>query len=125
MYYSIENRSPFLDSKLFEFAYSIPDEYLIQKGYGKYVLRCAMKGILNDKVRKDRKKKGFNLSINSIFDFKDIELREYLLDDNSPVAQFVDMKKLEPLFSLDPAPNHYSKFLFNFINSKIFLEEHM
>jgi len=46
MKYSIENRSPFLDTNLFNFAYSIPNEHLIQDGYGKYVLREAMKGIL-------------------------------------------------------------------------------
>jgi len=71
MMYSVENRSPYLDSGLFDFAYSIPVEYLIQNGYGKYVLRQAMKGILNDKVRLDRCKKGFNASINSLLDFND------------------------------------------------------
>ena len=125
MYYSIENRSPYLDSRLFDFTYSIPSEYLIQKGYGKYILRRAMKGILNEKVRKDRQKKGFNLSINSIFDFKDSELKAYLLESNSPIADLIDMKKVEPLLSLNPAPNHYSKFLFSFINSKIFLEQQL
>ena len=33
------------------FANSIPSEYLIQDGYGKYILRESMKGILNEKVR--------------------------------------------------------------------------
>ena len=38
---------------------SIPTEYFIQKGFNKYILRESMKGILNEKVRLDRKKKGF------------------------------------------------------------------
>ena len=37
MYYSIENRSPFLDRELFEFCYSIPSDYLIGEGYNKKV----------------------------------------------------------------------------------------
>ena len=78
MLYSIENRSPFLDSKLFEIAYSIPNEYLIRDGYAKYVLREAVKGILNEKVRGDRKKVGFNASFNSLVDLDDRDNRDYL-----------------------------------------------
>tara|TARA_B100000315_G_C14352166_1_gene484516 strand:- start:70 stop:678 length:609 start_codon:yes stop_codon:yes gene_type:complete len=122
MLYSIENRSPYLDSRLFEFTYSIPDEYLIQDGYGKYILRESMKGILNDTVRLERRKKGFNASINTVFDFSDNETRDYLLDPESPIFELINRDKLSRLLDLDPAPNHYGKFLFNFINSKIFLE---
>jgi len=122
MFYSIENRSPFLDSKLFEFACSIPDEYLIQDGYGKYILRESMKGILNDTVRLDRQKKGFNASINSLFDFSDSEVSDYFLEPESPIFELIKREEVSKLLSLNPAPNHYSKFLFNFINAKIFLE---
>ena len=34
MLYSIENRSPFLDTSLLKFAASIPSEHLIKHGYG-------------------------------------------------------------------------------------------
>ena len=63
MQYSIENRSPFLDVNLFEFANAIPNEYLIRDGYGKFILRKAVDGILNDKVRLDRQKKGFTKAV--------------------------------------------------------------
>ena len=122
MYYSLENRSPFLDSRLFEYIYSVPDEYLIQGGYGKYILRESMKGILNDTVRLDRRKKGFNASINSLFDFSENETREYFLEPESPIFELVDRESVSEMLNLNPAPNHYSKFLFSFINAKIFLE---
>jgi asparagine synthase (glutamine-hydrolysing) len=122
MFYSIENRSPYLDSRLFKFAYSIPNEYLIQNGYGKYILREAMKGILNDKVRLDRQKKGFNASINSLFDFSDRETVAYFLEPESPIFELIDRESVSEMLNLNPAPNHYSKFLFNFINAKMFLE---
>jgi len=125
MYYSLENRSPYLDSRLFDFAYSIPNEYLIQKGYGKYILRQSMKGILNDQTRLVRQKKGFNASVNSIFDFSDNEMRSFLLDSTSPISDLISLKKVESLLNVNPAPNHYSKFLFSFINTKIFLEQHL
>ena len=83
MYFSVENRSPYLDSRLQNFAYSIPSRHLMKRGYGKYVLRKAMKGILNNQVRLDRKKKGFNASINSIIDLSDPKLIGYILDERS------------------------------------------
>ena len=123
MFYSIENRSPYLDSRLFEFAYSIPDKFLIQGGFGKYILRESMKGILNDTVRLDRRKKGFNASINSLFDFSEKETREYFLESGSPIFEYLDREKVSNLLDVRPAPNHCSKFLFSFINTKIFLEQ--
>ena len=102
---------------------TVPDEYLVQEGYGKYILREAVAGLLCDQVRLDRRKRGFNASINSLFDFKEPTTREYILDSSSPIAEFVDIEKIEKLMEIDPSPNHYSKFLFNFINAKIFLEE--
>ena len=36
MYYSLENRSPFLDKDLLNSVLKIPPVNLIQKGYGKY-----------------------------------------------------------------------------------------
>ena len=121
MRYSIENRSPFLDRGLFEWAYSIPSHLLIGEGYNKYVLRRAMEGILNDTVRLSREKKGFNASINSIFDFSNSAHKEYFLSD-SEVFSFFDRDKLSKLLNRESFPNSYKKFLFNFINVKLFLD---
>ena len=59
MFHSIENRSPFLDRKLFEFACSVPDEYLIQKGMTKYILREVVKGIVPEIVLNQKKENWF------------------------------------------------------------------
>jgi asparagine synthase (glutamine-hydrolysing) len=123
MRYSVENRSPYLDTALFDFACSIPPRHLIRNGFGKYVLREAVAGILNDTVRLDRRKKGFNASINSMVDFHDREVRDYLLDPGAAVYQLVNRKRIVELFDLQPVPNHLSKFLFSFINCRIFLEQ--
>jgi asparagine synthase (glutamine-hydrolysing) len=122
MRYSIENRSPYLDTHLLEFAYSIPSKHLIRNGYAKYVLRESVAGILNDQVRLDRRKKGFNASINSMVDFHDPETKAFLLDPHAAVFELVDRDAIASLFDMNPVPNHLSKFLFSFINSRIFLE---
>ncbi len=128
MHYSIENRSPFLDRELLSFAYSIPTEHLIRDGYGKYVLRQAVGGILNDKVRTDRRKKGFNASISSLFELDAAETRAQFLDDG-PIFEVVDHDKMiafyDQALALNQIPNSISKFMFSFLNCRIFLEHQL
>ena len=122
MYYSIENRSPYLDSNLFNFIYSIPTEKLIQNGYAKFLLRESVKNYLVEDVRNDRSKKGFNSSISSIFDFSDKVFLDEVLDSDSEIYKIFNYQKIKKIFNKDINLNHYSKFVFSFINAKIFLE---
>ena len=71
MRWSVENRSPYLDRDLVEFAYSIPNEHLIRDGMAKWPLRAAVEGLLPDEVRLDKQKRGFNGSILSLLDKSD------------------------------------------------------
>jgi asparagine synthase (glutamine-hydrolysing) len=121
MYYSIENRSPYLDKNLFEFANSIPTNFLINHGYQKNVLRDSFKNILNDQVRLDRHKKGFNASINTIIDFKDPRINSYLFDKNSEIDDFVNMKEIKKEIYANNS-NQFSKFIFSVLNAKIFID---
>jgi len=123
MYYSVENRSPYLDTNLFNFIYSIPTERLIKNGYAKYLLRESVKNILDEDVRNDRYKKGFNSSITSIFDFSDKNFMEEILNKDSQIYEFFDFEKIKKIFKKDINLNHYSKFIFSFINAKIFLDK--
>src|SRR5207247_5151954 len=63
MYYSVENRSPYLDRRLFEFCFSIPTRHLIQDGRAKHVLRDAMRDIVPRPIVESRRKVGFNAPI--------------------------------------------------------------
>jgi asparagine synthase (glutamine-hydrolysing) len=121
MLFSIENRSPYLDSKLFEFAYSIPNEHLIKNGYAKSPLRKALAGILVDEVRLDRKKIGFNASLESLIDIQSGETSSELLSP-SAIYNIVNRDEIVKLLKVKNLPNSYSKFLFNFINAKIFID---
>ena len=120
MFYSVENRSPYLDKNLLEFSLKIPPHLLIQNGYQKNILRESTKGLLNNKIRLNRQK-GFNASISSIFDFDKPENFQYLFNKNSPLAEYVDIKKIKKDFNKTNIPNHISKFVFS-IRRKILLE---
>ena len=121
MCFSIENRSPFLDRRLFEFCYSIPTRYLIGDGYNKKVLRDAMRGIVPNCVLDTRRKVGFNAPIFSFLDRKDPEVRSVVLD-GGPVFEHVRRDRVEALMNADRLPNSDSKFLFYFLGVKFFLE---
>ena len=122
MYFSIENRSPFLDRALFDFAYSIPTRLLIRDGYAKVVLRDAMRGIVPDAIVDNRRKVGFNAPIFDFLKVADRELRSQLLDD-SLIFDEVDKARIESLLDKADLPNSESKFLFYFLCAKLFLEE--
>lgn len=122
MHYSIENRSPFLDRELFEFCYTIPSKHLIRDGFNKAILRDAMRGIVPEKILLNRRKVGFNASIYSFLDVKNLEVRSYLLDQ-SPIYDHIRRDKIEGLIAKSDLPNSESKFLFYFLSAKIFMEE--
>jgi asparagine synthase (glutamine-hydrolysing) len=122
MYYSIENRSPFLDRQLFDFCYTIPNRYLIRDGFNKIVLRDAVRGIAPDCVLDKRTKVGFNAPVFSFLDVADPQVRSAILAD-SPIFEAVRADKIRALMDRPQLLNSESKFLFYFLSAKAFLEE--
>ena len=59
MAFSIESRVPFLDHRLVEFAFSIPNNLKINQGVTKHILRESLRGILPDAIANRMDKKGF------------------------------------------------------------------
>jgi asparagine synthase (glutamine-hydrolysing) len=122
MYFSIENRSPYLDRRLFEFCHSIPSRHLIRDGFAKAVLRDAMRGIAPERILANPRKVGFNAPIFSFLDVRDPQVREALLEP-SPIFDYLRREPIEALIKKAELPNSESKFLFYFLTSKMFLEE--
>ncbi len=55
----IESRSPLLDYRVIDLAFSLPTTYLLRDGWHKWILRHAMRGVLPDSVLWRRRKLGF------------------------------------------------------------------
>ena len=121
MHFSMENRSPFLDRKLFDIAYSIPVQHLIKDGHAKAVLRDAMKGMVPDAVLNSRRKVGFNAPIGDLIDLHQNKVREYILDDG-PIFEIMKKSAVESLLNKESLTNSESKFMFYFLNAKMFTE---
>lgn len=121
MSHSIENRSPFLDSRLFEYLLCVPTEFLMRDGLTKALLRDSMRDLLPEKVGYNRRKVGFNAPIEDLLDLKLENNRAAILDDG-PVFDYIKKDSIEALLRSKSLTNSYSKFLFNFLNVKLFLE---
>src|SRR5262249_24289816 len=59
MAFSIEARVPLLDHNLVEYGVSLPDQLKIRRGWSKYAVRQAVRGIIPERVRLRRSKLGF------------------------------------------------------------------
>ena len=122
MYYSIENRSPYLDRKLVEFLYTVPTEILIQKGFTKFLLRKSANSYVNKKILKDTKKVGFNYSINSIFKFNGKNFKKEFLSKKNPIFKYIKYEEILELFKNNKKQKVEDKFIFNFISASLFLK---
>lgn len=60
MAFGLEARPPFLDNNLVDLSFSLGDSLKISAGWTKCIVRKSMRGVLPDKVRLRRDKKGFS-----------------------------------------------------------------
>jgi asparagine synthase (glutamine-hydrolysing) len=56
---SVESRLPFMDYRLVEFAFSLPDDIKLRDGYNKYILRQSMRNLLPRHLTETRTKLPF------------------------------------------------------------------
>ncbi|MBF0529210.1 MAG: asparagine synthase (glutamine-hydrolyzing) [Deltaproteobacteria bacterium] len=122
MFFSLENRSPFLDQSLFEFIYCVPTKYLIGNGYNKKILREALKGIVPPKILSTRTKIGFNAPISDLLPTGQKEIKDRLLTGGL-IFDLVDRQKLIDLISRPELTDQESAFIFYFLSARLFLEE--
>ena len=128
MYYSIENRSPFLNKELVELSFQIPSNLFMKNAYSKYLLRLSSKTVLDDRIRLNREKKGFNATFSSVFSFKNKKFSKwfYDLDRKNPLYEFINYNEFTKSFDKNLKNNFAdmnTQSLFNICSTKAFLEE--
>jgi asparagine synthase (glutamine-hydrolysing) len=69
MAHSIENRSPFLDFRLIQFAFSMPSKYKIKNGITKWALKEVAKKFIPAKIANRIDKRGFSAPVNKWFEW--------------------------------------------------------
>jgi asparagine synthase (glutamine-hydrolysing) len=82
MRFSVESRVPFLTTRIADFLFTLPEEYLISlKGETKHVFRQAMRGIVPDAVLDRRDKIGFATPEQHWLECLKDQAREWLQDN--------------------------------------------
>jgi asparagine synthase (glutamine-hydrolysing) len=122
MYSSVENRSPYLDVDLVEYMNTVPTKFLINKGKTKFLLKEAFKDIIPRHIYKNKIKRGFNASFDSIIDRKDIFFKEFILDEKSPIYRYINFRRMLKMYRKKDLSHSESMFFFRLLNCKIFLE---
>lgn len=94
MAFAIESRVPFLDYRLVEFIFSLPNDQKINYGTTKWVMRQASKGVLPEKIRTRQDKIGFATPEESWIkkDLKD-EMKKVFASESFKNRGFYDSKK--------------------------------
>ena len=67
MAHSLESRLPFMDYRLVEFAFSLPGHFKLRDGYGKAVLRRALRDDVPDDILSKRNKLAFRTPVERWF----------------------------------------------------------
>ena len=122
---SIENRSPYLDSKIVKYAFEMNSKFYMKNCYSKYILRCALKGKILPEIHNSRKKIGYNINL---FDFKNIKKKLFynLLDLNkktlSKIIHYQNLFKYIKTLNIKKLNNEQSKFLFRILSTNLFLK---
>ena len=91
MFHGLESRAPFLSKDLYEKSFSYPNDYLINAGFGKYILRKSLKKVVDDEILDNRDKVGFFININNLFNFQDQKILK-LLYSNKFINSLIDKK---------------------------------
>lgn len=69
MAFSIENRSPFLDYRLIQYAYSVSSKYKIKNGVTKWLLKEVSKKFIPKEIAERIDKRGFAAPVNKWFEW--------------------------------------------------------
>ena len=121
MAHSLESRLPFMDYRLVEFVFTLPSEFKISKGFGKYIHRKSMQGIVPDYILNNPYKFGFDSPLAFLFssDFSNSP-KEILLSDKCIKRGLFSKKYLEKLFEKQKNnTSDNSRFLFRLLNVEL------
>jgi asparagine synthase (glutamine-hydrolysing) len=127
--FSVECRHPFLDSRIVDFAFSLPTTQKMRDGWTKYVLRNAMKDIIPQSIRRKRKKLGTPIpqqrwmrtlrsKIRKIFESRKFQEREFF---NQPkIIEVFDCYCEGRLNRIER--QYYADVLWRILNLELWLE---
>ena len=124
MHFSIENRSPYLNSDLYKFVINLNEKYFIKNGYAKYILRQSLKKYSPNHILNNYEKVGFNISPERLINFRSKPVIS-IFQKNSQIYKIISKTKILKLLKNKEETSRNSNFLFKFLNAKIFIDANL
>lgn len=121
MFFSIENRSPYLGKYIFNFMSRIEVKNYIKNGYAKSLLRDSLKNIAPKHILNNHEKIGFNIDIDEIINFNSLKIKHFLLK-KSKLYNYISYSKISQIMNNPTKINIHKNFLFKFLNLKIVMD---
>jgi len=123
MAHSIESRVPFLDYRLVDFAFMLPDKWKIRDVTTKYILRQAMKGILPDTIRNRKDKIGFKPASSLTFDFIAQNYSSLVENKTEYEEHWFDPDAIEQMFNDSDRSVEAEFYLWRIVNTKLWARQ--
>jgi asparagine synthase (glutamine-hydrolysing) len=123
-WFNVDTRSPFLHLPFFEYLASLPVEMKLSRGWRKYALRQAMKGLLPEQIRLRRDKIGFGTPTKEWFSGP---LRSRLMSFFSEplnALKHYDIERVRALLNSDrPLSEFESSQIWRILNVEVWFKE--
>lgn len=124
MRFSIEGRVPFLDFRLIELIFSLPDQAIISDGWNKFILRQATANILPGKINKRRNKIGFTTPEYEWFRKKQKEIMAFFTGQQFAAKKYVNQAGVVMAFQdFISGRNTDTMFFWRILNLELWLRE--
>ena len=121
MQFSIENRSPYLNSELYKYVINLDEKNFVKNGFAKFILRKCLKKISPDHILNNYEKIGFNISPEKLLNFDSKKIKS-IFKKKSQIYKIVDRVKIMNVLKNKKLISKNSNFLFKFLNAKIFID---
>lgn len=125
MKHSLESRLPFMDYRLVEFVFSLPSEFKIKNGLGKYIHREAMKGIVPDFILSNPNKFGFDSPLLHIFSKTDLNSAASVLLSQRCLERGLFSEKAirKALLTQEEGKFNFSRYLYRMLSVELWFRE--
>jgi asparagine synthase (glutamine-hydrolysing) len=123
MDHSIESRVPFLDYRLVEFAFNLPDEWKIRGATTKYILRASMKGILPESIHNRKDKIGFKSAPSLTFDYAKQNLMTLVENKSEYEQRWFSPPEVEKMLNNSDRSVELEFLVWRIVNTKLWARQ--
>ena len=125
MSHSLECRQPYMDYRIVEFVFSLPFDFKIHNGMGKYIHRQALQGIVPDYIINNPVKLGFDSPLFELFTSDGEESAETILLSDKCISRGLFSRDaiLKAFKEQKEGVKNNSRLLFRLLNVELWFRE--